>query len=204
MREAEMFVWHHALDGQEFEQTPGAGDRQACLACCSPWDCNWATELNWMEIILCFTYIKMYHFIYDIEKFDHASLLDSMYCFLASDKWAPVTTYSTHISTHAWSLQGYPTVCNPMDCSLPGSSVHGILQTRITWVECHDLLQGIFPAQGSNLCLLHCRRILYHWAIKEVPICTILSNILGRVSVASINFPDNSIETWNGIAFQSI
>ena len=26
--------------------------------------------------------------------------------------------------------QSYPTLCNPMDCSLPGSSVHGILQTR--------------------------------------------------------------------------
>ena len=39
-----------------------------------------------------------------------------------------------------------------MDCSLPGSSVHGILQAR--------LLQGIFPTQGSKLgsnllCLLH-------------------------------------------------
>ena len=33
------------------------------------------------------------------------------------------------------------------------------------WVGCHFLLQGIFPTQGSNLhllCLLHCRRILYH------------------------------------------
>ena len=36
----------------------------------------------------------------------------------------------------------------------PGSSVHGILQTRI-------LLQGTLPSQVSNLGLLHCRRILY-------------------------------------------
>ena len=36
-----------------------------------------------------------------------------------------------------------------MDCSLPGSSVHGILQARI--LECHFLLQGIFPTQGSKL-----------------------------------------------------
>ena len=27
---------------------------------------------------------------------------------------------------------------------------------------CHFLLQGIFPTQGSNLDLLHCRQILYH------------------------------------------
>ena len=31
---------------------------------------------------------------------------------------------------HAKSLQSCPTLCNPMDCSLPGSSVHGILQAR--------------------------------------------------------------------------
>ena len=31
----------------------------------------------------------------------------------------------------AKSLQLCPTLCNPMDCSLPGSSVHGILQARI-------------------------------------------------------------------------
>ena len=33
-----------------------------------------------------------------------------------------------------------------------------------TGVGCHALLHGIFPIQGLNLYLLHCRRILYHWA----------------------------------------
>ena len=52
-----------------------------------------------------------------------------------------------------------PTLCDLMDCSPPGSSVHGILQARILgWVA---LLQGIFPTQGLNPCLLHCRQILY-------------------------------------------
>ena len=58
-------------------------------------------------------------------------------------------------SDRAWS---YPTLCNSMDCSPPGSSVHGISQERIPGVGCHFLLQGIFPTQGSNphlLCLLH-------------------------------------------------
>ena len=36
---------------------------------------------------------------------------------------------------HAKSLQLCPTLCDPMDCSQPGSSVHGILQVRILeWV----------------------------------------------------------------------
>ena len=33
---------------------------------------------------------------------------------------------------HVWKVtQSCPTLCNPMDCSLPGSSIHGILQARI-------------------------------------------------------------------------
>ena len=34
-------------------------------------------------------------------------------------------------------------------------------------MNCHFLLQGIFPTQGSNLHLSHCRHILYQWAIRE-------------------------------------
>ena len=36
-----------------------------------------------------------------------------------------------------------------------------------TGMGCHFLLQGIFPTLGSNLCFLHCRWILYHWATCE-------------------------------------
>ena len=56
--------------------------------------------------------------------------------------------------THIKLLQLCPTLCNPLDCSPPGSSVHRILQAR-TRVGCHALLQGIFPTQGLNLCLLY-------------------------------------------------
>ena len=47
-----------------------------------------------------------------------------------------------------------PTVCDPRDCSPPGSSVHGISQAR-TGVGCHTLLQGVFLTRGSNPHLLH-------------------------------------------------
>ena len=58
--------------------------------------------------------------------------------------------------------QPYLTLCNPMDCSLPGSSVHGIFQAReLTGVGCYFLLQSIFPTQGSNPGLPHCRQTLY-------------------------------------------
>ena len=59
-----------------------------------------------------------------------------------------------HMHTHSVT-QSCPTLCNPMNYSLSGSSVHRILQARI--LECfHSFLQGIFPKQGSNLGLLHC------------------------------------------------
>ena len=37
MTQDEIVGWHHQLDGQEFEQAPGAGDGQGSLASCSPW-----------------------------------------------------------------------------------------------------------------------------------------------------------------------
>ena len=47
-------------------------------------------------------------------------------------------------------IQSCPTLCDPMDCSLQGSSIHRILQARILeWVALL-FLQGIFPTQGLN------------------------------------------------------
>ena len=61
---------------------------------------------------------------------------------------------------HSKSLQSCLTLCDPVDCSPTGSSAHRIL----LGVGCHALLQGFFPIQGSNLCLLH----LLHWHLSRV------------------------------------
>ena len=53
-----------------------------------------------------------------------------------------------------------------LDCSPPGSSVHGILQARIL-VGCHSLLQRILLTQGSNQSLPHCRQTLYYLSHQE-------------------------------------
>ena len=37
MTEDEMVGWHHQLNGDEFEQTPGVGDGQGGLVCCGPY-----------------------------------------------------------------------------------------------------------------------------------------------------------------------
>ena len=48
-----------------------------------------------------------------------------------------------------------------MDCSPPGTSVHGDSPGKHTGMGCHALLLRIFPTQGSNPGLSHYRRILY-------------------------------------------
>ena len=55
------------------------------------------------------------------------------------------------------------TLADPMDCSPPGSSAHGIFQAGILKVSCYFLLQGNLPTQESKLKLglLQCRQILY-------------------------------------------
>ena len=52
----------------------------------------------------------------------------------------------------------------PVDCSLPGSSIHGNSPGKNTGVGCHVLLQAFFQTQGSNPGLPRCRQILYYWS----------------------------------------
>ena len=61
--------------------------------------------------------------------------------------------FSTVLNSEVTSVSGLP--C-PWDS--PGKN---------TGVGSHSLLQGIFLTQGSNLCLLHCRQILYHLSHTE-------------------------------------
>ena len=73
--------------------------------------------------------------------------------------------------------QSCPTLCD---------SMHGLHLARLlcswdspgknTVVGCHALLQGIFPTQGSNPGLLHCRQILYHSSYLGSPALYFNSN----------------------------
>ena len=51
--------------------------------------------------------------------------------------------------------QSCPTLCNPMNWGLPGSSVRGIFPGKNAGVDSHSLLQGIFPTPGLNPHLPH-------------------------------------------------
>ena len=65
--------------------------------------------------------------------------------------------------------QSCPTVCDPMDCSPPGSSVHGILQARrLEWVALPFSRGSAQPRDGTQG-LPHCRQILYQLSHKGSP-----------------------------------
>ena len=65
------------------------------------------------------------------------------------------------------------TFCDPRYCNLPGSSVHADSPGKNPGVGCHSLLLGIFPTQGSNPDLPHCRQVLHHLSHQGSPGCTL-------------------------------
>ena len=64
-------------------------------------------------------------------------------------------------------IQSCLTLCDPLDCSPPGSSVYRDSPGKTTGVVCHALLQENFPTQGSNPGVLICRWILYLLSYQE-------------------------------------
>ena len=60
--------------------------------------------------------------------------------------------------------------CDPMDCSLPGSSVHGIFWARtLKWVAISFSRGSSWPRDRTCVAFID-RRVLYHWASWEVPL----------------------------------
>jgi len=71
-----------------------------------------------------------------------------------------------YVCMYTKPLQSYVILCDPMNCSPPGSSVHGDSPGKNTGVGCHALLQGIFLMQESNLHFL----CLLHWQASSLPL----------------------------------
>ena len=76
-----------------------------------------------------------------------------------------------HVYCYCLVAKSCPALCNPIDCSLPGSSVHGIFQTsKLEKVAISFSRGSLWPRDQTHIScmsLLHCRRILYHWPTRE-------------------------------------
>ena len=66
--------------------------------------------------------------------------------------------------------QSCPTFCDPTDCSLAGSSVHGSFQAGVLeWVTT-SISRGSWISQGSNPDFPHCRQMLYRLSYQGSPL----------------------------------
>ena len=72
---------------------------------------------------------------------------------------------------HMSVAQSCPTLCDPMDHSLSGSSVHGIFPGKNSQVGCNAHLQGIFSTQGSNLGVLWSHQEYSTNSSKQLSFC---------------------------------
>ena len=98
----------------------------------------------------------------------YSGLENSMDCIVhgVTKSRTGLSSFHFHLVTHLCL-----TLCDPVDCIPPGSSVHGDSPSQNTEVGCHAHLQGIFPTQGSNPGLPHCR-----WEPSEPPGKPIINN----------------------------
>ena len=110
------------------------------------------------------------------------------------EQTAPKVIVYYPMCVHAKSLQSCPTLCDPVDCSLPESSVHGILQAiKVEWV-------AIFSPRGYSWLRyqiwISCTagRFLYIWATREAPNCNITHQIAGLVIIKMLKVLGL---TWN-------
>ena len=111
-----------------------------------------------------------------------ATTTDSLYL------WAWFFFFFVFLIYHIWNevvTQLCPTLCDPVDCSLPGCSVHGILQARILeWVAISFSRGSSQPRDQTWVCRIAGRRFTL-WATREAhflyvrsySICPSLSNL---------------------------
>ena len=100
--EDEMIGWHHWPDGHEFEQALGVGDGQGSLMCYSPWGHKQSNTTKRLN------WTKLSSFTVHLKFYKHCEL-----------------------AMRVKLLQSCLTLCNPLDCSPPVSSVHRISQGRV-------------------------------------------------------------------------
>ena len=195
--------------GHEFEKTPGVGDGQGSLACCSPWghkESDATERLNWTNSSFGIIWSTSWHFAFYNSDATYASLW-FVVCF-------SVSLYSSAISgalpnargkVHpgsvweflSWLLCGYVYMLGCVWLSATPWTVACMLlhpwnfSGKNIGVGCHFFLQGIFLTQGSNphlLCPLH-------WRADSLPLYHVESPLVGPEKVGLKHIVPHS-EDW--------
>ena len=159
--EDEMVGWHHRFEGHEFEYAPGVADGQRGLACCSPRGHKESDTNEWLN----WTKLNTQPWCTPFPILNQSSV--PCLVLLLFDQH---TGFSVQFSSVTHSC---PTLCDPMDCSMPDFPVYHQLpeltQTHVHWVgdaiqPSHPLLslsppalnlsqhQGLFQCQVFTSC----------------------------------------------------
>ena len=112
-----MVGWHHRLNGPEFEQTPGDGEGQGNLACCSPWghresdtterlnsnkSVSWETVFPWTEVGSGFRMIQVHYIYYALCFYSYSISSTSDHQTLDLGTWGllpyPISPFHTTTS----------------------------------------------------------------------------------------------------------
>ena len=125
-----------------------------------------ALIIPWHIYLLAILLISLF-FLFLLLKVNHSPMkADTFLTTISAEFRIVVDTWCVHVK----SLQSCLTLCDPMDCSLPGSSVHGILQARILERVVMPSSRGSsWPRDRTQVSYISCigRQILDHWAIWE-------------------------------------
>ena len=111
-------------------------------------------------------------------------------------------SYSILMCVHAKSLQQCLTLCDPMDCSPPGSSVHGILQARILDWGAISISRGSSPPKDrTHVSYVSCigtgRQVLYYQChLDSTQLVPLLSTHSGLSKPAK--FRNLTAKSWEG------
>ena len=163
-----MAEWHHWLNRHEFEQAPGDGEEQGSLACCSPWhhkELNTTERLNnnnkhSKEYIMVSSWFFTLKYILVIWFYQYREMVLIHF-------YGYTVFYWEHVCSGAQSCL---TLCNLMNCSLPGFFVRGIFQARILeWVAISFSRGFSWHRDQTRISCVLCidRQILYHCATWE-------------------------------------
>ena len=93
-------------------------------------------------------------------------IVDAVLALISHNKYFNPLSKVRPCCVHVRSLQSCPTLCNPMDCSLPGCLVPGILEARILeWVATPFSRRSSQPRGWTYISSFFCtgRQILYRW-----------------------------------------
>ena len=132
----------------------------------------------------------------------HQSLDQHLLC---TQHWPKIGVMCMHAKLLQWCL----TLCNPMDSSPPGFSIHWDSPGKSTGVGCYSFLQGFFPTQGLSLNLL----CLLHWQVGFLPLVVqSLSHVQFFATPTDCSLPGSPVHgifqaripEWVAISFSKI